>query len=55
MFRSSRLDVFCKKGVLRNSAKFTGKHLCQSLFLNKVAREAYNLLEKKDSGTGFFL
>ena len=26
-----------KKGVLRNFAKFTGKHLCQSLFFNKVA------------------
>ena len=26
-----------KKGVLKNFAKFTGKHLCQSLFLNKVA------------------
>ena len=24
--------VFCKKGVLRNFAKFTGKYLCQSLF-----------------------
>ena len=31
-FRSSRLEVFCKKGVLGNFAKFTGKHLCQSLF-----------------------
>ena len=30
-------EVFGKKGVLRNFAKFTGKHLCQSLFLNKVA------------------
>ena len=29
--------MFCKKGVLRNFAKFTGKHLCQSLFFNKVA------------------
>ena len=28
--------MFCKKGVLRNFAKFTGKHLCQSIFLNKV-------------------
>ena len=28
---------FCKKGVPRNFAKFTGKQLCQSLFLNKVA------------------
>ena len=35
--RSSRPEVFCKKGVLRNFAKFIGKHQCQSLFLNKVA------------------
>ena len=35
--RSSLLEVFCKKGVLRNFAKFTRKHLCQSLFFNKVA------------------
>ena len=35
--RSSRPEVFCKKIVLRNFAKFTGKHLCQSLFFNKVA------------------
>ena len=30
-------EVFCKKGVLRNFGKFTGKYLCQSLFLNKIA------------------
>ena len=35
--RSSRPEVFCKKGVLRNFAKFTGKHLCKRLFFNKVA------------------
>ena len=35
--RSSRSEVFCKKVVLRNFKKFTGKHLCQSLFLNKLA------------------
>ena len=35
--RSRRPEVFCKKGVLRNFPKFTGKHLCQSLFFNKVA------------------
>ena len=34
---SSHLKVFCKKCVLRNFAKFTGKDLCQSLFFNKVA------------------
>ena len=35
--RSIRPEVFGKKGVLRNFAKFTGKYLCQSLVLNKVA------------------
>ena len=35
--RSSRSELFYKKGVLRNLAKFTGKDLCQSLFFNKVA------------------
>ena len=29
---SSRPEVFCKKGVLKNFTKFTVKHLCQSLF-----------------------
>ena len=29
--------MFCKKGVLRNFAKFNGKYLCQSLFFNKIA------------------
>ena len=33
---SSCPEVFSKKGVLRNFTKFTGKHLCQSLFFNKV-------------------
>ena len=35
--RRIRPEVFCSKGVLKNFAKFTGKHLCQSLFLNEVA------------------
>ena len=39
-YRSSRAEVFCKKGVLRNFAKFTGKHLCQSL-------KAATLLKKR--------
>ena len=33
--RTSRKEVFCKKGVLRSFAKFTGKHFCQSLFFKK--------------------
>ena len=35
--RSSLPDVLCKKSVLENFTKFLGKHLCQSLLLNKVA------------------
>ena len=35
--RSSRPEVFFEKRVLKNFAKFTGKHLCQSLFFKKVA------------------
>ena len=34
--RSSRQEAFWKKGVLIHFAKFTGKYLCQSLFVNKV-------------------
>ena len=36
-FRSSRPEVFCKKGGLRNFEKFTEKHLWKSFFFNKVA------------------
>ena len=39
--------MFCEKGVLRNFAKFTGKHLCQSLFFNKVAGPRPTTLVKK--------
>ena len=35
IFKSSRPETFCKKDALKNLAKFTGKHLCQSLFLKK--------------------
>ena len=35
--RNSHLEVFCKKDVRKNSAKFPRKHPCQSLFFNKVA------------------
>ena len=35
--RSSHRRCSVRKGVLRNFAKFTGKHLCQSLYFNKVA------------------
>ena len=35
--RSSRPEMFYKKAVHRNFAKFTGKYPSQSLFFNKVA------------------
>ena len=35
--RSSHQRCSLRKGVLRNFPKFTGKHLCQRLFSNKVA------------------
>ena len=41
--RSSRRKCSVRKGVLRNYAKFTGKHLCQSLFLIKL--QAWDLIE----------
>ena len=46
-FRSSRPEVFCKKGVLRNFTNITGKHLCQSLFFNKVSGLRPDTLLKK--------
>ena len=36
--------MLCEKGALRNFTKFTGKHLCQSLFFNK---EACNFIKKE--------
>ena len=46
-FRSSHLRCSVKKGVLRNFIKFTGKHLCQRSFFNKVAGLACNFIKKE--------
>ena len=46
--RSSRSQMFFKIGVLKNLANFTGKQLCWSLFLNKVAGlQASNFVKKR--------
>ena len=51
-FRSSHRGCSVKKDVHKNFTKFTGKHLCQSLFFNKVAGLGpATLLKKRDSGT----
>ena len=46
MHRSSRQRCSVRKDALRNSAKFTGKHLCQSLLFNKVAGLGLSFLIK---------
>ena len=50
MSRWSRPEVFSKKVVLKNlksSKKFTGKHLCRTLFLKSCRPQAYTVLFKK--------
>ena len=42
-------------GVFKSFIKFTGKHLCQSLFFNTVASLWPSILVKRDSDTGVFL
>ena len=46
MYRSSHRRCSGRKGVLKNFAKYTGKHLCQSLFFNKVAGQVCNFIKK---------
>ena len=46
-FRSCRLQMFFKIGILKNFAKFKRKDLCQSLFFIKVAAlQACNFLKE---------
>ena len=44
-YRSSQRRCYMNKDVLKNFAKFTWKHLCQSFFLNKVA--VLNFIKKR--------
>ena len=53
LFRSSRPEVFCKKGVLWNFAKFIGKYLCQSLFLINLQAAPATLLKMRPWGRYF--
>ena len=61
-YRGSHPVVFCQKVVLENFAKLTGKHLCQSLFFNKVGGLSWRLWQRcfplnfaKFLGTPFFI
>ena len=62
LFRNSRSQIFAKYyisevkiGVLKNFAIFTGKHLCWSLFFNKVLQLKSATLLKGDSNAGVLL
>ena len=48
--RSSCSEVFCKKGVLKNFTKLTGKHLCWKLrcFLVNLAKSLKTTFYKTD-------
>ena len=44
VFEKQLPEVFYKKSVLKDLAKFTGKCLCQSLLFNKVADLKFPLI-----------
>ena len=47
IIRNSRRRWSVRKGVLRNFAKFTAKHLCQSIYFNKVSGLRFATLLKQ--------
>ena len=47
LYRSNRRRCSVTKDVYKNFAKFAGKHVCQSLFFNKVAGLRPSILLKK--------
>ena len=51
----SHQRCYIKITVLKNIAKFTGKHLCQSNFFNKVAYDCEHLLYKTPRNDCFFI
>ena len=54
IFRSSHRRCSVKKGPLINFAKFTGKHLYQSLFWIKLQALACNFIKKETLAQVFF-
>ena len=45
--RSNHRRCSVKKGVLKNFSKFIGKHLCWSLFLNKITGWGLHFIKKE--------
>ena len=54
-FWSNRPEVVYKKGLLKISQKFTGKHLCWRFFLIKLQTLRPETLLKRNSNTSVFL
>ena len=54
-FRTSQWMCAVRKDVLHNFSKFTGKHLCQSLFLIKLLALACNFIAKGSLAQMFFV
>ena len=54
-YNNTILLSFMTLQVIRNFAKFTGKHLRQSLTFQKKQAQGLQLYLKKDFGTGAFL
>ena len=55
-FKKQPSDCSIKKGVLKNFTKFTRKHLCQSLYFDKVAccrTQACNVIKKQTPTQAF--
>ena len=48
-------EEFCKKGVLKNLANFTEKHLCWRRFFDKVASLQPASFLKRDPNSSAFL
>ena len=48
-FQKQAPEVYYKKGVLKNFAKFTEKHLCQSLFFKLNCKSKVCNFIKKDT------
>ena len=54
IFRSSHCSHSIKKAILKDFVRFTGKHLCWSLFFNKLAGLSPVTLLKRNSNTDVF-
>ena len=54
IFKVSRTNMFYKKDALQNFAKLAGKHLCHSLFFNKVMQPEVCNSFKEETLAGVF-